>query len=64
MFVLVCRKGMVTPVRAIIMPIICGAVRLSFNIIVDSIAADNGSKTPSMLPFEYSTCFIAYEYRR
>ena len=46
------------------MPIICGAVRLSFNVIVDNIAADNGSKTPSMLPFEYSTCFIAYEYMR
>ena len=59
MFVLVCRKGRVTPVRAIIMPIICGAARLSSNIIVDNTAADIGSKTPSMLPFEYSTCFIA-----
>jgi len=41
------------------MPIICGAARLSSNIIVDNTAADIGSKTPSMLPFEYSTCFIA-----
>ena len=48
-----------TPINASVMPIICGFSRFSPMKIVENRAADNGSITESMLPFEALTYFSA-----
>lgn len=48
-----------TPINASAMPTICGFSRFSPMKIVENSAADNGSITESMLPFEALTYFNA-----